>query len=169
MVELKKKKANNGSQVKYAEKIRSKIHNTNHSHNLNVFLLTKQQETFIYNLGVQKFKLGNYQEAQQIFFFLTICDPSNNIYAKSYAGATHALGEHKIAYSSYLQLYQQNKIKNVDCLYYCALVLFEIKAYKQSLELFNEALSLTNENIAIKQFKQNIELHINMIKEIYKK
>ena len=112
---------------------------------LNVLDLTQSEQNHMYNLGVQKYHIGDYKGSASIFQLLFVVDSQNVMYAKALAGSLHCLNDYSSANFFYDFVYSmQNTREHYDCLFYsanCLLKLEQKELAKAKLEKFIELCS----------------------------
>ena len=103
--------------------------------------LTKDEQTYLYNLATKRFIIGDYKNAIACYQYLILCDNANPIYSKSLASCCQKQGKYSIAYMYYRLSYTINNT-DVECLFYSAVCLFYMQEYTKSLEAFNEYICI---------------------------
>ena len=86
-----------------------------------ILALEEKEKRYLYNLGVDKCQIGNFEEAAKIFSIVALLDNENCVYHKALAGALHGMAKYDMACTSYTRVLSiSNTLDNFDCLFYIA-------------------------------------------------
>lgn len=129
-------------------------------------LLDKQKELnfsqaekdYMFNLATNKFHVGDYSGASQLYQTLLLSENNNPMYMKALAGCSQAAGEYLAAYVMYQNVYQLMP-NDHDCLFYSGVCLDKLNQQeKAKIELDNFLAKSDNE--ALKKRAQLLLLGI---------
>jgi tetratricopeptide (TPR) repeat protein len=86
-----------------------------------IFNLDQNEKNYLYNLGVEKIQIGDYESAHKFYTILIMIEPQNSLYIKALAGVLHSQKKYEEAILRYQESYQLlENPENSDNLYYMA-------------------------------------------------
>ena len=110
-----------------------------------LFNFNQDEKNYLYNIGVEKFQIGDYESAYKYYTLLIMIDPQNSLYLKALAGVLHSQKKFQEAIIRYEECYHlADKLDNIDSLYYiadCYINLGEKDLAKQFLEQFLDEIN----------------------------
>lgn len=123
--------------------------------------LSTKELNYMYNLAAKKCQVGDYNNALNIFQFLTIYDTGNVFYTKAAAGCMQSLEKYQEAYDLYQTAFMLDSKNNPDCLFYMAYCAIKQNNYTDAVSLLESFLEKKSDN--------NLEKKANLLLEIAKK
>jgi len=109
--------------------------------------ITFQEKSHLYNAGVEKCLIGDYESAKKIFQVLCTLDNKNTLYIKALAGTLHNLGDYIQACFFYDYAYRVQSVRqNYDCLFYCANCLIKIEKNELAKSKLLQFIDLCNKD-----------------------
>lgn len=133
--------------------------------------INQTQRDYLYNIGAQKFAVGDFTNSLAVFNILVMLEPSNCEYLKSIAANYQVLEEYSFAITYYKLAYVFREDLNADCLYYLANCAYKLYNYEETLKYtrqFIEAEDINKDSdmlLRAKFIQKNAQDKLQMNKE----
>lgn len=122
---------------------------------------TKEELNYIYNQGVKKCEIGDFQNALTLFQFLTLLRPGVPLYLKSVASCLQHLEKYLEAYMHYQSAFIVDIKQQQDCLFFMGFCAIKIQKEQQAVELLTSFL----ENNPGHEFEKKAQVLLSGLKK----
>jgi tetratricopeptide (TPR) repeat protein len=140
--------------------------NSNTQNSFKLSQLTQEDYKSLYNIGVKKFEIGDFDGAVDVFQLLVAQNKDSLIqgmstekvknyvlYLKALASSFQNLDEYLLAYTYYNGAYLLDAVNNYDCLFYMGFCALKDNKKELAAQHFNEFISKDPEHSLVKKAK----------------
>ena len=132
--------------------------------------LNDDEKKYLYNIGVNKFSIGDYKGASTIFQLLYTLEPMNSLYVKALAGCLQITEDYENAGFFYSYTYDIDASSaNYDCMFYHANCLLKLDKKTEAKGIFESFINLCNkEQLTLVKYEKLIKRASLMLKNLVK-